>query len=99
MPGDPEDLLVQARSVLLDALLALADHRGSIIVIGAQAVYLHTGAAPIAVAEATKDSDIAVDVRALRQDPLIDVAMEQAGFFLDPISRQPGAWMSPTESQ
>src|SRR3712207_6315573 len=95
MPGAPDDLLVQARSVLLDALLALADHRDSIIVIGAQAIYLHTGAAPTAVAETTKDSDLAVDVRTLRQDPHIDDAMEQAGFFLDPISRQPGAWMSP----
>jgi hypothetical protein len=54
MTGDPEDLLVRARSALLDALLALADHRKSVIVIGAQAVYLHTGAAPIAVAEATR---------------------------------------------
>jgi hypothetical protein len=95
MPGDTDDLLVRARSVLLDALTALAEHRDSVIVIGAQAIYLHTGAAPIAVAEATKDSDLAVDVRALRQNPLIDAAMEQAGFFLDPISRQPGAWMSP----
>ena len=95
MPGDNDHLLVRARSVLLDALTALAEHRDSVIVIGAQAIYLHTGAAPIAVAEATKDSDLAVDVRALRQDPLIDAAMEHAGFFLNPVSRQPGAWMSP----
>lgn len=95
MPGDDDELLVRARSALLDALTALAEHRDSVIVIGAQAIYLHTGAAPVAVAEATKDSDLAIDVRALRQAPLIDAAMEQAGFFLDPISRQPGAWMSP----
>ncbi len=95
MPGEADDLLVEARSVLLDALLALAEQRDSIIVIGAQAVYLHTGAAPIAVAEATKDSDLAIDVRTLHQDPLIDAAMERAGFVLDPIARQPGAWMSP----
>lgn len=95
MPGDDDELLVRVRSVLLDALIALAEHRDSIVVIGAQAIYLHTGAAPIAVAEATKDSDLAVDVRALRQDPLIDAAMEGAGFFLDPVSSQPGAWMSP----
>lgn len=93
--GNSDDLLVRARSTLLDALTALAEHRDSVIVIGAQAVYLHTGAAPIAVAETTKDSDLAVDVRALRQDPLIDAAMERAGFFLDPIAGQPGAWMSP----
>jgi hypothetical protein len=93
--GGGDDLLAQARSVLLDALTALAKHRDSIIVIGAQAVYLHTGTAPTAVAETTKDSDLAVDVRALGQDPLIDAAMEQAGFVLDPTSGQPGAWMSP----
>lgn len=93
--GGTDDLLVRARSVLLDALTALEEHRDSVVVIGAQAVYMHTGAAPIAVAEATKDSDLAVDVRALRQDPLIDAAMEDAGFFLDPTSGQPGAWMSP----
>ncbi|MGH3521887.1 MAG: hypothetical protein ACRDU4_03435 [Mycobacterium sp.] len=93
--GNSDNLFVRARSVLLDALTALAEHRDSVIVIGAQAVYLHTGAAPIAVAETTKDSDLAVDVRALRQDPLIDAAMERAGFFLDPIAGQPGAWMSP----
>lgn len=95
MPGGNDDLLVRARAVLLDALAALAEHRDSVIVIGAQAIYLHTGAAPVAVAVATKDSDLAVDVRALRQYPPIHAAMEQAGFLLDPVSRQPGAWMSP----
>jgi predicted amino acid dehydrogenase len=94
-PGDNDNLLVRARSVLLDALDALAEHHDSVIVIGAQAIYLHTGDAPVAVAEATKDSDLAVDVRALRQDPLIDAAMEHAGFVLDPVSGQPGAWISP----
>lgn len=94
MPGDNESLLVRARSVLLDALTALAEHRDAVIVVGAQGIYLHTGAADIAVAEATKDSDLAVDVRALRHAPLIDAAMERGGFVLDPISGQPGAWMS-----
>ena len=54
--GDSDDLLVQTRSALLDALEALIDHRDAVIVIGAQAVYLHTGNALVALAEATKES-------------------------------------------
>lgn len=42
------DLLVQARSALLDALTALWEHRDSVVVIGAQAIYLHTGAVSLA---------------------------------------------------
>lgn len=95
MPGDA-DLLVQARSALLDALDALQEHRDSVIIIGAQAIYLHTGSAQVALAEATKDSDLALDVRSLGDDPLIEVAMERAGFKRNPESNQPGAWVSPT---
>jgi len=39
-----DDVLKAARSALLDALEALREHRNSVIVIGAQAIYLHTGA-------------------------------------------------------
>jgi hypothetical protein len=90
-----DDIFVQARSALLDALTALREHRNSVVVIGAQAIYLHTGNAPVAVAEATKDSDLAIDPRTLEGDPLIEAAMTAARFFLDPASNQPGAWMSP----
>ena len=45
MPGEPDPLYVRAREVLLDALEALGPHRGSIILVGAQAIYLHTGEA------------------------------------------------------
>lgn len=38
--GGSEDLFARARSVLLDALIALDAHRNSVIVIGAQAIYL-----------------------------------------------------------
>ena len=55
-PRGSADLLVQARSALLDALEALAEHRDAVIVIGAQAIYLHTGNAQVALAEATKDT-------------------------------------------
>ena len=57
MPG-ADDILVAARSALLDALLALGDHTDEVTIIGAQAIYLHTGAADVALAEATKDSDL-----------------------------------------
>lgn len=94
--GGSRDLLVRARSVLLDALEALVEHRDSVIVIGAQAVYLRTGKATVAVAEMTKDSDLALDARRLAEEPLIEEAMRRAGFVLDPVTGQPGAWMSPS---
>ena len=60
MPGD-DNLIVEARAALLDAVIALDAHHDSIILIGAQAIYLRTGAASFALAEATKDSDLAID--------------------------------------
>lgn len=93
--GSDDDLLVRARSVLLDALVALDVHRDSVVVIGAQAIYLHTGNAPVAVAEATKDSDLGIDLRTLGDDPLIEDAMSRAGFHHDPLAGQPGSWLSP----
>lgn len=83
------DLLVIARSVLLDALDALSDQREALILIGAQAIYIHTKAAPVALPETTKDSDIAIDRRALSDDPRLELALERAGFML---GDQPGSW-------
>lgn len=95
-PGVPsEDLFVRSRSALLDALEALEDHRDSVIVIGAQAIYLRTNRPPVNLAEATKDSDLALDPRTLKDDPLIEVAMTRARFYRDLTSAQPGAWMNP----
>lgn len=94
MPGD-ENLIAEARAALLDAAIALQAHGDSIILIGAQAVYLRTGAVSFALAEATKDSDFAIDARNLGGDPRLEEAMKNAGFILNPTSRQPGAWMSP----
>src|SRR4051794_14028837 len=91
--GGPE-LMVQARSALLDALEALELHADSVIVIGAQAIYLHTGRVTIALAEATKDSDLALDDRSLSDDPLIEDAMRRALFIRNPTTNQPGAWMN-----
>lgn len=88
------DLLVRARAALLDALDALAAQREAVVVIGAQAIYLHTGGAAVALAEATKDSDLALDPRSLNDRPLLQDAMRAAGFRLDPRSRQPGTWIN-----
>lgn len=92
--GESSGLLARARQALLDALVALHDHRDSVIVIGAQAIYLHTGPAATPVAEATKDSDFAIDVRRLAHQPLIDAAMRAGGFELNRTKNQPGAWVS-----
>ena len=80
---------------MLDALDALADHRQSVVVIGAQAIYIHTGGAAVALAEATKDSDLAIDPRSLAPQPRVEEAMRAAGFELDPRSGQPGTWINP----
>ncbi len=88
------NLLVRARSVLLDALAALREHSDAVIIIGAQAVYLRTGGIDVALAEATKDSDFAVDPRLLADDPRLEAAMKAASFVLS-ATGQPGAWVSP----
>lgn len=87
------DLLVRSRTALLDALEALVSHRHSVVVIGAQAIYLHTDRSTVALAEATKDSDLALDPRILPEQPLLEEVMRAAGFELDPKSQQPGTWI------
>lgn len=89
MTGEPDRLYIEARRALLDALEALAPHRDSLILVGAQAVYLRTGEADVAVAPYTKDADVAIDPRHLGGDPVLEVAMRGAGF--QP-GDQPGIW-------
>jgi hypothetical protein len=50
---DPE--YVAARRVLLDALEALGPHRKAVVLVGAQAIYLHVGEGDMAVAPFTTD--------------------------------------------
>lgn len=92
--GGAVNLIVEARAALLDAMVALEAHKDSMILIGAQAIYLRTGSATFALAEMTKDSDLAIDPRSLGENPRIDEAMLNAGFVLNPVSQQPGAWIS-----
>jgi hypothetical protein len=91
--GDRE-LLVRARAALLDALEALAEHRESVVVIGAQAIYLHTGEMVVALPATTKDSDLALDPRTLGSLPRVEEAMRAAGFELRADRPQPGTWLS-----
>jgi hypothetical protein len=95
MSGDIDVLYVRARRVLLDALEALRDQLDAVILVGAQAIYLHTGEADLAVAPFTSDADLALDPAALRPDPKLGEAMEEAGFQAR--AGQPGSWISERE--
>ena len=82
MPGAPDPLYVTARDVLLDALEALGPHRSSLVLVGAQAIYLHTGEAGIAVAPFTTDADMVIDPEGLAElgfDPPNPVVSSGAG--------------------
>jgi hypothetical protein len=92
LPADPR--YVEARRVLLDALTALAPHGASVIVAGAQAVYLRTGDADIAVAPYTTDGDLALDPSLLGDSPALEAAMTGAGFHL---AVEPGIWLTTTQ--
>lgn len=92
MPGAPEPLYVLARRVLLDALEAFGEQRDAVILVGAQAVYLHTGAADLAVAEYTTDGDIAIDPSALRSEPRLEESLASAGFTQD--LQEIGRWLA-----
>lgn len=60
---------VATRGVLLDALNALEQHLPSIILVGAQAVYLHAGASDLAQPPMTTDADLVLDVSTLADQP------------------------------
>ncbi|MEJ7831489.1 MAG: hypothetical protein WKF79_01110 [Nocardioides sp.] len=89
------DEVTMARGGLLDALEALQRHLDALVIIGAQAVYLHTGALEVALAEFTTDGDVAVDPGILSSDPLVEEAMGAAGFTPDPRPSAIGSWISP----
>jgi hypothetical protein len=80
MPGAPDPRYVLARTVLLDALEALGDQRRAVIVVGAQAVYMHTGNLDLGVPEFTLDADITLDPALLQEVPEIEAAMLGARF-------------------
>jgi hypothetical protein len=80
MPGAPDPLYVAARRALLDALAALQEHLASVVLVGAQAVYVHAGEADLVIAPFTTDGDLAIDPRTLASQPLLEVALRAANF-------------------
>jgi hypothetical protein len=94
MPGEPTELYVRTRRALLDALDALGAHRTAVVLVGAQAIYLHTGEVDEAIATETKDSDLVIDPQNLGSDPLLEEALAKAGFHLDLERPEPGTWLS-----
>jgi len=90
VPGAPEPLYVLARRVLLDALQALGEQQEAVILVGAQAIYLHTGEADLAVY--TTDGDIAIDPFALRPEPRLQESLTAAGFSQD--LQEVGRWLT-----
>lgn len=88
--ADP--LYVRARAALLDAAEALEAHRDALVLVGAQAIYLHTGDADLAVAEYTTDADFTVAPADLADAPLIADLLGARGFTP---REDPGGWLSP----
>jgi hypothetical protein len=92
MRGVPDPLYVRARAALLDAVEALDAHRDALVLVGAQAIYLHTGDADLTVAEYTTDADFTVSPADLADAPLLADLLGAAGFTP---REHPGGWLSP----
>lgn len=82
---------IAARRVLLDALAALEGHLDNLILVGAQAVYHHTGDANLNVPLMTTDADLAIDTHRLADVPEIGGVLRNAGFTPGP---NPGHWVA-----
>ena len=99
MPDPTDDLQVGSelvsRLTLLDALDELEPHLDAIVLVGAQAVYLHTADTKLAVAVYTTDADLAVAPGDLADSPLIGDALTARGFTP---RVHPGGWLSPDGS-
>ena len=94
-----DPLYIAARCVLLDARDALAEHRDAVIIVGAQAVYLHSNDADLdaGVAPYTTDGDLAIVPQRLNDEPEIADAMRRNGFTLKVKAGggvEPGSWLA-----
>ncbi len=85
---------VTARRALLDALDVLGPHRRSVILVGAQAIYVRTGETEFAVSPITYDADLAVNPEDLANSPGLVELMQKAGFNL---GDQPGLYQRTTD--
>jgi hypothetical protein len=96
MSGNVDPAYVLARKVLLDALDALSAHRNALILVGAQAVYLHTGASDFALAPFTTDADLVINPTVLQPNPKLAETLTGAGFISSP--NNIGIWTSVADS-
>lgn len=92
MSGVPDHLYVRARNALLDAAEALAEQLDAVVLVGAQAVYLHTGDADFLAAEYTTDADFCVAPADPSETPLLAELLQERGLSH---GEHPGAWLSP----
>lgn len=92
MSGEPDPLYVRARAALLDTLDALEPHLDALVLVGAQAIYLHTGDADLAVAQYTTDADFSVSPGELADTPVLGDLLMARGFLP---REHPGGWLSP----
>jgi len=95
-----DELYTVARTVLLDALEALGEHREAMVLVGAQAIYLRVGEADLAVASYTSDADLAIDPRILMEIRPLEKKLTEAGFKRN-AKGDIGIWVSsrPTSSE
>jgi hypothetical protein len=73
---------IEARRALLSALEALGTQRKAVVLVGAQAIYLHVGPGYLQVAPYTTDGDLALNPALLDDEPLLAQALLEAGFSL-----------------
>ena len=81
---------VVARRVLLDALAALESHVPNLVLVGAQAVYHHTGDTDLRIPLFTTDADLAIDAHSLEDSPELGDVLRAAGFSP---GTNPGHWV------
>ena len=91
-------IYIDARETLLDAVEALGPHGNALILVGAQAIYVHTEGedANFAISPFTYDADLVLDPEVLGGSPAIVEAMSRAGFRL---GDQPGLYSREGRSQ
>jgi hypothetical protein len=80
---------VTARKALLDVLDVLGPLLKSVILVGAQAIYIHTGEVEFAVSPFTYDADLAINPKELADNPKLVEVMKKARFSL---TDQPGLY-------
>ena len=89
---------IDARETLIDAVEALGTHGDAVVLVGAQAIYVHTEGEDdrFAISPFTYDADLALNPGLLGDSPTIVEAMSRAGFRL---GDQPGLYSREDRSQ